>query len=89
MTTGRTSEADARETARLVREAGSDVDTYMADIAEHAQAAALIHTTARGFGRLDMLVNNASMRRQTKFTEMTPAEWREILAATLDSAFLS
>ena len=34
MTTARQSEADARETARLVREAGSDADTHLADISD-------------------------------------------------------
>jgi 3-oxoacyl-[acyl-carrier protein] reductase len=86
MTTARRSETDARETAPLVREAGSDADTHMADIADHAQAAALVDGTVRQFGRLDVLVNNASMRRQTRFAEMTSADWREILGATLDGA---
>ena len=39
------------------------------------------------FGRLDALVNNASVRRQTQFAEMTPEEWREIMGTTLDGAF--
>lgn len=87
MTTARNSDADANETARLVRDAGGDADTHMADISDHAQAAGLVQATVRRFGRLDVLVNNASLRRQTKFAEMTPAEWREILGATLDGAF--
>lgn len=87
MTTARHSEADARETARLVRDAGGEADTHLADIADHAQAAALVDATVRRFGRLDVLVNNASMRRQTKFADITPSEWREILGATLDGAF--
>jgi 3-oxoacyl-[acyl-carrier protein] reductase len=74
MTTARTSKADARETARLVREAGSDADTYMADIADQTQVAALVDATVGRFGRLDVLINNASVRRQTKFAETTPAE---------------
>ena len=87
MTTARNSEADARESARLVRDAGGDADTFMADISDAAQASALVEATVRRFGRLDVLVNNASSRRQTKFAELTPAEWREILGATLDGAF--
>ena len=87
MTTARASETEARETARLVREAGSDADTHMTDISDHAQAVGLIEATTRRFGRLDVLVNNASIRRQTPFLEMTPAEWREIMGATLDGAF--
>ncbi|MGE0418064.1 MAG: SDR family NAD(P)-dependent oxidoreductase, partial [Acetobacteraceae bacterium] len=87
MTTARTSEAEAQETARLVREAGGDADTHMADISVHSQAAGLVEATVRRFGRLDVLVNNASVRRQTPFLQMTPEEWREILGATLDGAF--
>jgi len=87
MTTARQSEADARETARLVREAGSDADTHMADISDHAQTKALVDATAARFGRLDVLVNNASIRRQTKFADMTPEEWREIMGTTIDGAF--
>lgn len=87
MTTARTSETEARETARLVREAGGEADTHMADISDHAQASGLVEATVRRFGRLDVLVNNASIRRQTPFLEMTPEEWREIMGATLDGAF--
>ncbi|MGE0223993.1 MAG: SDR family NAD(P)-dependent oxidoreductase [Acetobacteraceae bacterium] len=87
MTTARQSETEARETARLVREAGGDADTFMADISDHTQAEALVAATVARFGRLDVLVNNASIRRQTKFADMTPAEWREIMSATLDGAF--
>ncbi len=87
MTTARQSEDDAKETARLVREAGSDADTHMADISDHVAAAGLIDATVKRFGRLDVLVNNASIRRQTKFLDMTPVEWREIMGTTIDGAF--
>jgi hypothetical protein len=62
MTTARRSEVDERETARLVPEAGSDADTHMADIADHAQAAALVDAAVRPTGRPG---EQASMRRQT------------------------
>jgi 3-oxoacyl-[acyl-carrier protein] reductase len=87
MTTARQSETDARETARLVREAGSDADTHLADISDPVAASGLVEATVKRFGRLDVLVNNASIRRQTKFADMTPAEWREIMGTTIDGAF--
>ncbi len=87
MTTAHRSEDDARETARLVREAGSDADTHMADISDPAQAKRLIEAAVARFGRLDVLVNNASIRRQTKLLEMTVEEWREIMGTTIDGAF--
>ena len=87
MVTARQSRTDCQETVRLVQQAGGEADLHMADISDHAQATALIDATVARFGRLDVLVNNASIRRQTKFAEMTPAEWREIMGTTIDGAF--
>jgi len=85
--TARHSETDTAETARLVRESGAEAIVHMADITDPAQASGLIQAAVTRFGRLDVLVNNASVRRQTKFADMTPQEWREIMSATLDGAF--
>ncbi|WP_428484115.1 SDR family NAD(P)-dependent oxidoreductase [Rhodopila sp.] len=87
LVTARQAEHDAGETARLVRDAGGEAQVHMADIADPAQARGLIEAAVSRFGRLDVLVNNASVRRQTRFAEMTPEEWREIMGATLDGAF--
>jgi 3-oxoacyl-[acyl-carrier protein] reductase len=87
LVTARQSRHDAEETARLVRDAGSDAFVHMADISDPAQASGLIEAAVSHFGRLDALINNASVRRQTKFADMTPEEWREIMGATLDGAF--
>lgn len=85
--TARQAEHDAAETARMVRDAGGEALVHMADITDPAQARGLVDAAVVQFGRLDALVNNASVRRQTKFVDMTPEEWREIMSATLDGAF--
>ncbi len=87
LVTARRSDHDAEETAGMVRDAGGEAAVHMADIADPAQALGLIGAAIDRFGRLDVLVNNASVRRQTKFADMTPEEWREIMGATLDGAF--
>ncbi len=87
LVTARQAEHDAKETARLVRETGGNALVHMADITDPAQARGLVDTAVSHFGRLDVLVNNASVRRQTRFADMTPTEWREIMSATLDGAF--
>ena len=87
MVTARQSEADCRETVRLVNEAGGEADFRLADISDPDQAKALVEASVARFGRLDVLVNNASIRRQTKFADLTPAEWREIMGTTIDGAF--
>jgi 3-oxoacyl-[acyl-carrier protein] reductase len=85
--TARQAHHDVLETAGLVHESGGEAVVHMADITDPEQARGLIGAAVTHFGRLDVLVNNASVRRQTKFSEMTPEEWREIMSATLDGAF--
>lgn len=87
MVTARQSAADCAETVRLVKEAGGEADMHLADISDPDQAKALVEATVARFGRLDVLVNNASIRRQTPFLEMTVAEWKEIMGTTIDGAF--
>lgn len=87
MVTARASRDGCEETARLVTEAGSEAAVHLADISDAAQVRGLVTATVERFGRLDALVNNASVRRQTKLAEITVAEWRGILGSTLDGAF--
>ena len=42
---------------------------------------------SKRFGRIDILVNNASLRREQPIDKMSYADWREVMDATLDSAF--
>src|SRR6476619_2721803 len=42
---------------------------------------------AQKFGRIDILVNNAALRREKPFAQMDYADWREILDVTLDGTF--
>ena len=39
------------------------------------------------FGRIDILVNNAALRREKPFSEMTYADWREVMDVILDGTF--
>lgn len=87
LVTARASREGCEETARLVREAGSEAAVHLADIADPIQARGLIEAAVARFGRLDVLVNNASVRRQTPLAEISAEEWRWILGSTLDGAF--
>ncbi len=77
----------AEETARLVRDAGGEARTLLADLTD-PEAAATIAAAARELGTIAVLVNNAAVRRAVPFREMTLEEWRAILAVNLDAAFL-
>ncbi len=87
LVTAKNSLVDCEDTARLIAAQGGQAAVHLADIADAEQARGLIAAAVRRFGRLDVLVNNASVRRQSKLADITPEEWRLILGSTLDGAF--
>ncbi len=70
-----------------IRAAGGGALGVIGDIADPEQGKALADAALNHFGRIDILVNNAALRREKPFGEMDYAEWREILDVTLDGAF--
>ena len=58
-----------------------------ADVTDLAAIAALIGQVSAEFGRLDVLVNMASLYHQVSFDAMTDADWRNQLAVDLDGTY--
>lgn len=67
-------EADGKETARWVEEAGSKALLLPGDIQEEKQCERLVHSTVKSFGRLDILVNNAAFQMERERIEEVPSE---------------
>jgi 3-oxoacyl-[acyl-carrier protein] reductase len=84
----RGSVAEAEETARLVREAGGEALVHVADVTDPAAVAGLVDAAVGRFGGLDILVNNAAIRRETPLAQLELPEWREVLGVILDGAYL-
>ncbi|MGE3915304.1 MAG: SDR family NAD(P)-dependent oxidoreductase [Hyphomicrobiaceae bacterium] len=89
MVHARSDQAGVDETVALLRKAGAKAECYLADLSTEEGAAGLVAATVERLGRLDILVNNAAIRRNTPITEMSLAEWREVLGASLDASFLT
>jgi 3-oxoacyl-[acyl-carrier protein] reductase len=85
---GRRALAEAESVAAAINDRGRRAAAALADVGDPASAAQLIDTAVARFGRLDILVNNASVRRETDLADLEYAEWREIVATTLDGAYL-
>lgn len=83
----RASKQDAEKVVGEIRAAGGQGELYMADIADGRAAKAMVEAIAKRFGRVDILVLNASVRAEKPFTELTYEEWRLPLSITLDGAF--
>jgi 3-oxoacyl-[acyl-carrier protein] reductase len=84
----RTSRAEAEETAAEVRARGSRAVVHLGDVTRPDVVAAMTEEAHAAFGRIDFLVNNVSMRGEVPFEELSFERWHEVLASTLDSAFL-
>ncbi len=84
----RSSEAEARAVAAEVERMGGRSLVCLADITEEAAVARMMAEIEARFGRLDILVNNAAIRAQAPFLEMSLAEWRAITGTILDGTFI-
>jgi len=59
----------------------------VADVTDAQAVRSMVAQVAARFGRLDVLVNNAAIRREAKLAELSSVEWRNTLAVVLDGAF--
>ncbi len=83
----RSNRAEADAVAREIEAAGHEAAVHIGDVADAGQVQAMVDMAVSHFGRLDILVNNAALRREKPFAEMSYADWREVMNVTLDGAF--
>jgi 3-oxoacyl-[acyl-carrier protein] reductase len=83
----RSNRAEADAVAREIEALGGQALVHIVDVADAGAVQAMVDAAVNQFGRIDILVNNAALRREKPFGEMSYAEWREILDVTLDGAF--
>jgi 3-oxoacyl-[acyl-carrier protein] reductase len=67
---------------------GGRAAVILADVGIPAEVARLVAETVARFGRLDILVNNASLRDEAPFADLTFARWHAVLGVALDGTFL-
>jgi NAD(P)-dependent dehydrogenase (short-subunit alcohol dehydrogenase family) len=78
---------EADEGADRVRAHGRRALVVQADVSDAASAARLVETVGRELGRLDVLVNMASVYRQVPFDEVDAEKWHAQLAVDLHGSF--
>ena len=89
-------QANLDETMRLTREAGGDGLVVARDLAEPDGAEALIQAAMDAYGRIDILVNSASVGyswlqqspgSMGDVVNTTPEKWQEVMRINADSYF--
>jgi NAD(P)-dependent dehydrogenase (short-subunit alcohol dehydrogenase family) len=79
---------EAEATAGTVRAAGRRASVLQANLSRGAECATLVDGAAAAFGRLDALINMASVYRSQPFEDIDEARWDEGLAVDLKAAYL-
>ncbi|WP_414474528.1 SDR family NAD(P)-dependent oxidoreductase [Microvirga sp. M2] len=84
----RSSRQDAQNVVDEIRDRGGRACLALAELGDQSQVERLFDDTVAEFGRVDLLVNNAAIRKETPLGDISYAEWREVVASILDASFL-
>jgi meso-butanediol dehydrogenase/(S,S)-butanediol dehydrogenase/diacetyl reductase len=61
----------------------ASIGTFQADVSDDTKAVGSVEETLRTFTRLDILVNNASMRNYSAIGDAKPEEWQAMASVNL------
>jgi NAD(P)-dependent dehydrogenase (short-subunit alcohol dehydrogenase family) len=84
----RRSKAEADRAAAAVAAQGRRAAVLPADVSNPADCQTLVERTVAELGRLDVLINMASVYVRKPFDELTARDWDDTLAVDLRAAFL-
>lgn len=83
----RASRDAAQAVVEEIHAAGGQAELCIADIADAAQVKQMADALLKRFGKIDILVLNASIRREIQFKDMTFEQWREPIDISLNGSF--
>ena len=83
----RANKSEAEGVVDEIKATGGRATVHIGNVADPDAAATLAQTATRAFNRIDILINNAALRSEQPFEQMTYADWRAVLDVTLDGAF--
>jgi len=84
----KSSRDEAAETVQEIEALGGTARVFMGDVTDEAEVARMVKEIDAKLGPVDILINNAAVRRDDAFTAMSFADWRLVMAVVLDGAFL-
>jgi 3-oxoacyl-[acyl-carrier protein] reductase len=78
----------ANSAAEQIRGLGAQVEVVQADVRQSRDIERLAQAALTAFGRIDVLVNNAGIIRDTLLMRMSEDDWDTVIDTNLKSAFL-
>ena len=83
----RTSRDEGQAVVDEIVARGGDALLVAADVTQRTEVDAMIASISKHFGGLDIVVNNAAIRHEVAFADLSYADWRAAQAVCVDGAF--
>jgi len=83
----RQNRSEAKQVVAEIERDGGKAIAAVADVSDEQAVLAMVADAAKQLGRIDYLINNAALRGERTFEELSFAEWRTVLGVMLDGAF--
>lgn len=78
----------AQEVVSEITDKGGSAIAIQADVSEKDQVEALINAVMEKWNRIDILINNAGITRDTLLLRMKPEDWQAVIDLNLTGVFL-
>ena len=76
------------ETVALIEAAGRKVKCFEADVSQAAAVEAAVDGAIEAFGKVDILINNAGITKDTLMIRMSEQDWDAVISVNLKGTFL-
>ena len=83
----RSSQQEGQSVVDEIKAQGGQALLCVADVTDQPAVLAMVARIQQQWGRLDILVNNAAIRREARVEDISAQEWHDTLAVILDGAF--
>ncbi|BAK98349.1 gluconate 5-dehydrogenase [Oscillibacter valericigenes Sjm18-20] len=82
------SPARLKEAEAAYRTEGIEARGYLCDVTDENAVISMVAEIAKGLGSVDILVNNAGIIKRVPMTEMSAAEFRQVVDVDLNAPFI-
>jgi len=81
------SSSPAEQTQQIIAQRGGRAIVSTDSVSDWTSAQRIVQAAMDGFGRVDIVVNNAGILRDTIFHKMTPEDWLQVIDVHLNGSF--